>query len=579
MSVGHVGTAIARSLELHDVPRIFQVPGESFLPVLDGLYESSVDTVVCRQEGGACYMAEAHGKATGQPGVAMVTRGPGAANAFVGIHTAWQDATPLVLFVGLVPTNDRDRESFQEFDIKAWFGTQAKRVYVLDDASRASRVVAEAFHLATQGRPGPVVIGLPEDVLHQEFTGELCQPLPASHGAFSDADLDFLADELRAAEKPLIFAGGAHWTPETSAAVQKFAEQQQIPVVHDWRASDRTAFSSPANAGWLGYGRNDAAAELLCEADLVVELGAVLTDVPTDGYTLRQNLDAKNIVITTDTTLLGNSAAVSHHILASPQAFAQVTEKLAKRIGSEERVSAGSEANTGTSASTDAAISATQHEWFTAAHREHLAFSHVGKPEDWPATAQGTAHMAAIMAAIQEQAPHDALYTFGAGNHCLWAQRYLRTETYPSQLSVRNGSMGYSIPSAVAASLQFPERTVITIAGDGEYLMNGQELATAVQAGGAFLVVVMSNAEFGTIRTHQLNHYPKRVSGTQLANPDFAAAAVAFGAHGETVTSDQDATSAVKRALAAVREGKPALINVITDQALSIPTIRQNTEE
>lgn len=559
MSIGHVGTAIARSLELHDVPRIFEVPGESFLPVLDGLYESSIDTIVCRQEGGACYMAEAHGKATGQPGVAMVTRGPGAANAFVGIHTAWQDATPLVLFVGLVPTSDRDRESFQEFDIKAWFGTQAKRVYVLDDASRASRVVAEAFHLATQGRPGPVVIGLPEDVLHQEFTGDLCQPLPSSHGAFSDADLDFLADELRAAQKPLIFAGGAHWSPNTSAAVQKFAEQHQIPVVHDWRASDRIAFSSPANAGWLGYGRNDAATELLTEADLVVEIGAVLTDVPTDGYTLRQSLDAKNILINTDTTLLGNSAAITRHILASPQAFAEVTEELTKRIGVE----------TGT----------TQHEWFTTAHRNHLAFANVGKQENWPETAAGTAHMEAIMESIQQQAPKDALYTFGAGNHCLWAQCYLHTETYPSQLSVRNGSMGYSIPSAVAASLQFPERTVITIAGDGEYLMNGQELATAVQACGAFLAVVMSNAEFGTIRTHQLNHYPKRVSGTQLNNPDFAAAAVAFGAHGETVTSDQDAAGAVERALAAVREGKPAVINVITDQALSIPTVRQNTDE
>lgn len=559
MSVGHVGTAIARSLELHDVPRIFEVPGESFLPVLDGLYESSIDTIVCRQEGGACYMAEAHGKATGRPGVAMVTRGPGAANAFVGIHTAWQDATPLVLFVGLVPTSDRDRESFQEFDIKAWFGTQAKRVYVLDDASRASRVVAEAFHLATQGRPGPVVIGLPEDVLHQESTGELCPPLPASHGAFSDADLDFLATELRAAEKPLIFVGGAHWNADTSAAVQKFAEQQQIPVVHDWRASDRIAFSSPANAGWLGYGRNDAATELLTEADLVVEIGAVLTDVPTDGYTLRQSLDAKNILINTDTTLLGNSAAITRHILASPQAFAEVTEELTKRIGEE--------------------TSATQHEWFEAAHRNHLAFADVGKQENWPETAAGTAHMEAIMEAIQQQAPKDALYTFGAGNHCLWAQRYLHTETYPSQLSVRNGSMGYSIPSAVAASLQFPERTVITIAGDGEYLMNGQELATAVQAGGAFMAVVMSNAEFGTIRTHQLNHYPKRVSGTQLNNPDFAAAAVAFGAHGETVTADQDAAGAVERALAAVREGKPAVINVITDQALSIPTIRQNTDE
>lgn len=583
MSIGHVGTAIARSLELHDVPRIFEVPGESFLPVLDGLYESSIDTIVCRQEGGACYMAEAHGKATGQPGVAMVTRGPGAANAFVGIHTAWQDATPLVLFVGLVPTSDRDRESFQEFDIKAWFGTQAKRVYVLDDASRASRVVAEAFHLATQGRPGPVVIGLPEDVLHQEFTGDLCQPLPSSHGAFSDADLDFLADELRAAQKPLIFAGGAHWSPNTSAAVQKFAEQHQIPVVHDWRASDRIAFSSPANAGWLGYGRNDAATELLTEADLVVEIGAVLTDVPTDGYTLRQSLDAKNILINTDTTLLGNSAAITRHILASPQAFAEVTEELTKRIGSECSVASGNEASMGTNTGTDtgagAGISATQHEWFATAHRNHLAFANVGKQENWPETAAGTAHMEAIMESIQQQAPKDALYTFGAGNHCLWAQRYLHTETYPSQLSVRNGSMGYSIPSAVAASLQFPERTVITIAGDGEYLMNGQELATAVQAGGAFLAVVMSNAEFGTIRTHQLNHYPKRVSGTQLSNPDFAAAAVAFGAHGETVTSDQDATGAVERALAAVREGKPAVINVITDQALSIPTVRQNTDE
>lgn len=566
MSVGHVGTAIARSLELHNVPRIFEVPGESFLPVLDGLYESSIDTIVCRQEGGACYMAEAHGKATGQPGVAMVTRGPGAANAFVGIHTAWQDATPLVLFVGLVPTSDRDRESFQEFDIKAWFGTQAKRVYVLDDASRASRVVAEAFHLATQGRPGPVVIGLPEDVLHQEFTGDLCQPLPASHGAFSDADLDFLADELRAAEKPLIFAGGAHWNADTSAAVQKFAEQHQITVVHDWRASDRIAFSSPANAGWLGYGRNDAATELLTEADVVVEIGAVLTDVPTDGYTLRQNLDAKNILINTDTSLLGNSAAITRHMLATPQAFAEVTNELSERISRDQGAKATQS-------------SSTQHDWFTAAHRNHLAFADVGKQENWPETAAGTAHMEAIMEAIQQQAPKDALYTFGAGNHCLWAQRYLHTETYPSQLSVRNGSMGYSIPSAVAASLQFPERTVITIAGDGEYLMNGQELATAVQAGGAFMAVVMSNAEFGTIRTHQLNHYPKRVSGTQLNNPDFAAAAVAFGAHGETVTSDQDAAGAVERALAAVREGKPAVINVITDQALSIPTVRQNTDE
>ncbi|WP_339017292.1 thiamine pyrophosphate-binding protein [Corynebacterium hesseae] len=546
--MSHVGAAIAASLAAHNVPRAFLVPGESFLPVLDGLYDSPVEAIVCRHEGGATYMAEAHGKATGQPGVAMVTRGPGAANAYVGIHTAWQDATPLVLFVGLIPTSDRDRESFQEFDPKAWFGTQAKQVFILDDPERASRVVAEAFFQAQQGRPGPVIVGLPEDVLHQEFTGTIHPPIPVAEGALSDDHLDLLSRELSRAERPLIFAGGPRWTPETAEKITRFAEEHRIPIIQDFRAADRVPFDSPANAGWLGYGRDPRAAQLLEDASLVIEVGAVLGDVPTDGYTLRQSPQARNIAINPDTSLRGHSVALLEHIVASPVAFAEALDRLSVE-GTEQRG-----------------------EWFDSAHANHLDFATLPKPEDYRPGEEGTAHMEAILAALHEQLPKDSIYTFGAGNHCIWAQQFLRSSVYPSQFSVRNGSMGYSIPAAVSTKLQFPERTVVTIAGDGEYLMNGQELATALQYGAPFLIIVMSNGEFGTIRDHQKKHFPDRVSGTQLVNPDFAAVARSFGAHGELVTDDAQAPEAVARALAAIaNDGVPALINVITDQAHSLP--------
>ena len=546
--MSHVGAAIAASLAAHNVPRAFLVPGESFLPVLDGLYDSPVEAIVCRHEGGATYMAEAHGKATGQPGVAMVTRGPGAANAYVGIHTAWQDATPLVLFVGLIPTSDRDRESFQEFDPKAWFGTQAKQVFVLDDPERASRVVAEAFFQAQQGRPGPVIVGLPEDVLHQEFTGTIHPPIPVAEGALSDDHLDLLSRELSRAERPLIFAGGPRWTPETAEKITRFAEEHRIPIIQDFRAADRVPFDSPANAGWLGYGRDPRAAQLLEAASLVIEVGAVLGDVPTDGYTLRQSPQARNIAINPDTSLRGHSVPLESHIVASPVAFANTLDRLTVE-GTEQRG-----------------------EWFDSAHANHLNFATLPEPADYRPGKEGTAHMEAILAALHEQLPKDSIYTFGAGNHCIWAQQFLRSTVYPSQFSVRNGSMGYSIPAAVSTKLQFPERTVVTIAGDGEYLMNGQELATALQYGAPFLIIVMSNGEFGTIRDHQKKHFPDRVSGTQLVNPDFAAVARGFGAHGELVTDDAQAPEAVARALAAIaNDGVPALINVITDQEHSLP--------
>jgi acetolactate synthase-1/2/3 large subunit len=544
----HAGQAIVDSLALHGVQRVFAVPGESFLAVLDGLHGSGIETVVARQEGGAAYMAQAHGAFTGQPGVAMVTRGPGAANAYVAIHSAWQDGTPLVLFVGLVPIADRMRESFQEFDPNAWFGTQTKRVFVLDQPERASEVVAEAFFAAASGRPGPVVVGLPEDVIRAEFTGALTPPIPVAEGAVSARELETITTALSGAERPLLFVGGQRWTLEAAAAVTRFAEENGIPVAQDWHASDRVPFSSPVNVGTLGYGRGDTAAAMFDEADVLVAVGALPTDVPTDGFTLRQRPDAVNYLVSIDSSLRGRSGAVTGHVLASPGAFAEAVDGV--RLGG----------------------ARTWDAWRARGHDAHTAFSTVGDYGSLPATAEGTAHMSVVIAELVQRLPHDAVHTIGAGNHIMWAQRFVPTHAFPSQLATRNGSMGYSIPAAVAAGLESPDRLVLAVCGDGEFLMNGQELATAAAQGVPVLAVVLDNSQFATIRDHQEKHFPGRVSGTQLANPDFAALARAFGAHGETVTDDDQAADAVERALKAVTEQRtPALIHVIADQRLSLP--------
>lgn len=547
-STMHVGQAIVSALQAHAVKRVFEVPGESFLPVLDGLYKTDIETIVCRHEGGATYMAEAHGKLTNTPGVAMVTRGPGAANGFVGIHTAWQDATPLVLFVGLIPNSDRDRESFQEFDPKAWFGSQTKRVFVLDDPTRTQEIVAQAFHSATSGRPGPVVIGLPEDVLYEPFDGIEAAPIPVSSGAVSTADIEFLQRELDNSQRPVLYIGGPGWTPESALALTNFAESNKIPVLHDWRVSDRVAFNSPANAGWLGYGRSDAAAELFENADLVIGIGALFTDVPTDGYKLRQSPAAKNIFINIDTSLQGNSGPVTHHIVANPTEFVASLPALSLDSDSSR---AGR---------------------FEKARADHAEFSTPDTKSPLRDTKEGTVNLEVLFEQLQKQLDESALFTFGAGNHCIWAQRYLPTQEHPSQLSVKNGSMGYSIPAAVASALEDPSRTVVTIAGDGEFLMNSQELATAVQYDAPILVIVVSNGEFSTIRDHQENHFPRRISGTQIKNPDFAIVAEGYGTCGQTVCSNSEVESAIEHVLKVVKkEKRSALINVITDKHFSLP--------
>ena len=539
----HGGQAIVDSLQLHGVSRAYVVPGESYLSVLDGLYNADIDTVVCRHEAACTYMADAHGKFTGQPGIAMVTRGPGAAQAYTGIHTAWQDGVPLILFVGLIPVADRNRESFQEFDPNQWFSSQCKRVLILDEVSRASEIVAKAFHAALEGRPGPVVVGLPEDIIQQEFHGQLHPVIPVAEGAISNDKLDIILNALSTAEKPLIFVGGQNWTTKVSEQLTSFAEDNCIPVIHDWRASDRVAFDSPAHAGYLGYGRSDDCAALIEAADVVLTIGTVLGDVASDGYKLRQSFDKPNYIVNLDTSLRGHSGSVTEHIVASPISF----------------IKAISQASLASSDSRDT--------WFNYCHeqqRKDCAFAETFVVTD--NTDQTYASMTQVIKALTEQLPTDAVYSFGAGNHCLWAQRYLPTNTFPSQLSTRNGAMGYSLPAGIAAALESPERLSIVVTGDGEFMMNEAELSTSIRYDAPVLIVLMDNQQFGTIRQHQEAHYPDRVSGTQLQNPDFAALANAFGAHGIRVANDKDIVTSVTNALRIVtKERKTVLLHVITD--------------
>ena len=540
------GRLIVDALRAHGTEHVFCVPGESYLDVLDALYDSSIDTVVCRHEGGAAYMAEAHGKLTGRPGVVMVTRGPGAANAFVGVHTAYQDAVPLVLFVGLIPLPHRHREAFQEFDVSGWFGTTAKQVFVLDQAGRAPEVVAAAFHAAMSGRPGPVVVGLPEDVLVEQASVPDVPPLPVPTGSVSASDVALLGSLLNDATSPLVVLGGTGWTRASTQKVARWAEAWRLPVAGDFRNYDLIDHGSPSYVGQLGYGRDDRLAQRLADADLVVAIGGALSDVPTDGFTLRQDRDAVNVVVSPDPSLLGHLGAVRQQIVAAPAAFAEAVAEWGP--SSQPR----------------------WHSWTAEARAQQEEYSALPPLSGFDPN--GTAHMTAVMSALTDRLPDDAIVTFGAGNHAIWAQRFIRHRQPGTLLGPRNGSMGYGTAAAVAAGLLEPGRLVVSVAGDGCFLMNGQELATAVQYGVAPLIVVMDNGQYGTIRAHQEQHYPGRVSGTQLQNPDFVALANSFGAHGELVRVNGDVEPALDRALQSVRDRRvPALVHVIVDPLVLAP--------
>lgn len=534
------GHLIVAQLELAGIKRVYTVPGESFLNVLDGLHGSSIENVVARHEGGAGFMALAEGRLTELPGVAMVTRGPGAANAFIAVHTAYQDATPLILFVGLIPVADRGRESFQEFDINAWFGSTAKKVVTLDDPASAARVVDDAIFTALSGRPGPVVIGLPEDILVRVVQDATVQPRAVSRQAPTKAELAELEGRFSKACKPLIVVGGEGWTQQSGEQLAAWAVRHNVPVVADFRAYDAVPHSSEAYAGYLGYGRSDANAARLDEADLLVFLGCVRGDVLSDGY--KRGLDAETVVVNTDANLLGHFGTVHQHITADVTSFADA-------LGAVDPASTA------------------QHGWYAGARADYLAFS-APQPDGGTGVDLGVA-----MEILKKEMDDDAVLTFGAGNHTLWPARYLTHNSVNSLAAPRNGAMGMGIPAAVTASLAYPGRQVISVAGDGCFLMNGQEIATAMGYGARFIVLIVDNGIFATIREHQEAHYPDRPSGTHMTNPDFAALARSYGGYGERVEHTGDFAAAFRRA---ADSGLPAVLHLPQDPATRSPKTSTN---
>ncbi|KAA0976246.1 acetolactate synthase [Paeniglutamicibacter gangotriensis] len=526
-SAGHL---IVKTLESHGVSRVYAVPGESYLDVLDGLHDSTIHTVVTRHEGGAGFMALAEGRLSSTPGIAMVTRGPGAANAMIAIHTAWQDATAMVLFVGLIPLADRGRDSFQEFSLEGWFSTTAKAVYVLDDEHQAGDLVARAMRLASTGRPGPVVVGLPEDVLVRLTDSPVPAVLPLPEAAPSTAALQKLSMMLSTAQRPAIIVGGDGWDADSSAALAQFAVDAHIPVLADWRAYDVIDHDSPAYAGWLGYGRAERTVAALNDADFLVFIGCTRSDVLSEGY--KAALDTPTVVVSLDAELVGHAGRIDAQLCVGPAEFLAALPS-----GDTLRGTRGTE-------------------WIQRLRTEQLGFTTPG-PDGGTGVDLGIA-FEALEAALDQ----DRIITYGAGNATLWGHRYLSHHGPRSLVGPRNGAMGISVPAAVAASIMHPGRHVVAICGDGDFFMNAQELSVAFAHGGTPLIIVIDNGIFGTIVAHQQQHYPQRPSGTSMENPNFAEWIRAFGGHGEFVESTEDFAAALDQAMAS---GLPAVLHLKTD--------------
>ncbi|WP_102109531.1 thiamine pyrophosphate-binding protein [Oceaniglobus roseus] len=538
----HGGQILAAALAAQGVERVFSVPGESFLAALDGLYDSGIPNVVCRQEGGAAMMAEAHAKLTGKPGVLFVTRGPGASNASAGLHVAMQDSTPMVAFVGQIARGHRDREAFQEVNYRAFFGPLVKWVAEVDQTERLPEYIARAFHVATSGRPGPVVLALPEDMLSgQSDVADLAPTAPAVPRADAD-QIEALGRMIAAAERPLVVLGGSDWSAEAAAAVQRFAEAWQVPVAASFRRQGHMDNRSPAYAGDLAVGMNPKLGERLAAADLLVVLGARLGDIATRGYEL------------IDPAAPG--VRIAH---VAPDAC---------EIGKVFRADLGIVARAADVAAQLAALDHAPRDpaWCRAARADYEAWQ---QPKETP----GQVKLEEVVGWLSANLSEDAILTNGAGNYAAWLHRYFRFKRYGTQLAPTSGSMGYGFPASVAASLARPGTCVVCLAGDGCFQMTLNEMSTAVQHGATPIVVVANNGRYGTIRMHQENHYPGRVSGTDLANPDFAALARAYGGHGEVVERTGDFPEAFRRARdsgrAAVIELKMDTDALSTNQSLS----------
>jgi acetolactate synthase-1/2/3 large subunit len=553
------GQILVDALQIHGVDIAFGVPGESYLDVLDALRDSHIRFVINRQEGGAAFMAEAYGKMTGKPGICFVTRGPGATNASIGVHTAYQDSTPLILFIGQVGGDFMDREAFQEVDYRRMYGQMAKWVAQIDRAERIPEYLARAFQVATSGRPGPVVLALPEDMLvakAEVADTRRYQPVQASPSLEQIGQLRAMLAQSR---KPLLLLGGGTWNAQACADVQTFAEANALPVACAFRFQDLLDNDHPHYAGDVGIGINPRLAARVKEADLIIAFGPRLGEMTTSGYSLLSSPVPKQrlVHIHPDPEELG-SVYQAELMIASgaPQA--------AKMLAAMAPVDAAAWRHTVEEAKAE----------LRAWQQQPPIFKDGNAPLDLWQVVQD------MMAAL----PHDTIITNGAGNYATWAHRFWRYGAKRTQLAPTSGAMGYAVPAGVAAKIIDPARSVVTFAGDGEFMMTGQELATAVQYGAGVIFIVFNNEMFGTIRMHQEREYPGRVSGTQLHNPDFAALAQAYGGQGEIVEATAGFAPALARAIAFTRAHKlPALIelrydgNLITPNA-TLETIRRNAE-
>jgi acetolactate synthase-1/2/3 large subunit len=513
----HGGKLLVDQLVVHGADTVFSVPGESFLAVLDGLYESPIRLITCRQEAGAANMADAYGKLTGRPGIAIVTRGPGATQAAVGVHTAFQDSTPMILLVGQVASDQVEREAFQELDYRRMFGEMTKWVAQIDRADRIPEYIARAFSTACAGRPGPVVLSLPEDMLTSETDVADALPFHVVQPSPGAEQIDALQGMLERAERPLAILGGGGWTRRAADDMRVFLEANAIPAGAAFRRQDSIDNESPSYVGDVGIGINPKLAARVRESDLLLVVGPRLGEMTTSGYTLiAPPIAAQPLVhVYPGAEELGRVYRPELPILSGMSHFAAAVRDL--------RVEPG------------------WRDWASAARADY---------EGWQQQPQmpGPVDLGACILHLRERVP-DAIVTNGAGNFSAWVHRFWRWHEFPSQLAPTSGAMGYGVPAAVAAKAVRPERTVICFAGDGDFLMSGQELATAAQYELQILVIVVNNGMYGTIRMHQERHYPGRIVGTELRNPDFAAYARAFGAHGETVTETSQFAGALDRAL------------------------------
>ena len=549
LKVRHGGRILADALVGHGARLAFGVPGESHLPVLDGFYDvrDLLRFVVCRQEGGASYMAEAYGKLTGEPGVLFVTRGPGATNGAVGVHTAFQDSTPMVVFVGQVGSDFAEREAFQEIDYRRMYAPLAKWVAQIDRVERIPEYVSHAFHTAMAGRPGPVLLALPEDMLFSDAAVVDVPRYKAVRAAPSPADMATLREMLQAAERPFVVLGGGGWDRASCDALRAWLEASQLPAGTSFRCQDLLDNRSGAFAGDVGIGINPKLAARIKEADVVLVVGARLGEMTTGGYTLLQAPmpSQKLIHVHSGAEELGR---VYRAELPINSGMARFVEALA-------------------------AVKLDGGKWAARtrqAREEFLAWTEVK-------AMPGRLQYGEIVRWLSDHLPEDAIVAGGAGNFSGWVHRYFRYKGFRTQLGSTNGSMGCGLPAAIAAKLAAPARTVIAVTGDGDFLMTGQELATAAQYGAAVIALVVNNGMYGTIRMHQEREYPGRISGTELKNPDFAAYARAFGAHGERVETTDQFAPAFERARAS---GKPALIELRIDPdaittATTLSEIRQ----